>query len=81
MKEELSIIVPQLEEMRKAKSDRKNQFLEVLDQIQQTSIEIGQSDQYASRMAMDDFDLSLRKLEDLHRQLRSLQKEKVVSLL
>ena len=81
MKEELSIIVPHLEEMRKAKGDRKNQFLEVLDQIQKISIEIGQSDQYPSKMAMDESDLSLRKLEDLHRQLQSLQKEKVVSLL
>ena len=67
-----------VEEMRKRKSDRRNQFLDVLQQIQEISNEIHGSTEYiSSKIVVDENDLSLRKLEELHRQLHDLQKEKV----
>lgn len=64
--------------MRKRKSDRRNQFIEVQEQIQEISNEIYGSTEYmSSKMVVDDGDLSLRKLEELHRKLHELQKEKV----
>lgn len=78
MKEELSKIVPQLEEMKKRKLDRKNNFLEVLEEIQIISREINGSTEYSSsKTFVDETDLSLRRLEELHRQLHALQTEKV----
>lgn len=77
LKEELRKTVPQLEEMRKRKSDRKNQFLEVLDEIRNISNEIQGTLEYISSKTVDETDLSLRKLEELHRQLHALQTEKV----
>lgn len=78
LKEELRRILPQVEEMRKRKSDRRNQFLDVLQQIQEISNEIHGSTEYmSSKIVVDENDLSLRKLEELHRQLHDLQKEKV----
>lgn len=78
LKEELRRILPQVEEMRKRKSDRRNQFLDVLEQIQEISNEIHGSTEYmSSKIVVDENDLSLRKLEELHRQLHDLQKEKV----
>ncbi|XP_037492238.1 65-kDa microtubule-associated protein 3 isoform X2 [Jatropha curcas] len=73
LKEELRLILPQLEEMRKRELDRRNQFLEVLADIQKISNEIYGS---ADHVAVDETDLSLRKLEELHRQLHALQTEK-----
>ncbi len=65
--------------MRKRKSDRRNQFLDVLEQIQEISNEIygGSTGYISSKIVEDESDLSLRKLEELHRQLHDLQKEKV----
>lgn len=77
LKEELRKILPQLEEMRKRKSDRKNQFLEVVDEIRNISNEIQGTMECISSKTVDEADLSLRKLEELHRQLHALQKEKV----
>lgn len=77
LKEELRKIIPQLEEMRKRKSDRRNQFLEVLDQIREIANEIhGSTEHISSKTIVDESDLSLRKLEELHRQLHALQTEK-----
>ncbi|XP_057951864.1 65-kDa microtubule-associated protein 3 [Malania oleifera] len=77
LKEELKVILPQLEEMRKRKCDRRKQFLEVLDEIQKVSHELYGSAEYASSMTVvDETDLSLRRLEELQRQLQALQKEK-----
>ncbi|KAF8413054.1 hypothetical protein HHK36_001030 [Tetracentron sinense] len=77
LKEELRAVILQLEEMRKRKFDRRNQFLEVLEQIEKISNEICRSTEYnLSKTVMDETDLSLRKLEELHRQLQALQKEK-----
>ncbi|KAJ9141601.1 hypothetical protein P3X46_032113 [Hevea brasiliensis] len=73
LKEEIQRILPQLEEMQKRKLDRRNQFLEVVEEIQKITNEIYGS---AARIFVDETDLSLRKLEELHRQLHALQKEK-----
>lgn len=78
LKEELRNILPQLEEMRKRKSDRKEQFVQVLEQIQMIKNEIYRSTIYiSSKTVVDETGLSLRKLEEFHRELHELQKEKV----
>ena len=75
MKEELGRILPQLEEMRKRKLDRRKQFHEVVEDIRKISSEIyGSADH---NILVDEADLSLRRLEELHRQLHELEKEKV----
>lgn len=77
LKEELKAIIPQLEEMHKRKSERRNQFFEVVEEIEKIKSEIYSSTEYiASKTVVDDTDLSLRKLEELHKQLQALQKEK-----
>ncbi|KAI3458258.1 hypothetical protein Pfo_014921 [Paulownia fortunei] len=77
LKAELRAILPQIEEMRKRKSDRKNQFIEVKEAIQSIKNEIYGPGGYASNdTAVDDTDLSLRNFEELHRELQALQKEK-----
>lgn len=63
--------------MRKRKSDRKNQFIEVTEQIQKIKNEIFRFT--STSMVVDESDLSLRKLEELHTELHALQKEKVSS--
>ncbi|KVI07191.1 Microtubule-associated protein, MAP65/Ase1/PRC1 [Cynara cardunculus var. scolymus] len=73
LKAELRTILPELEEMKKRKSDRRNQFLEVLEQIQKLQKEIYTT---SSNTVLDETDLSLRKLEELHTKLQTLQKEK-----
>ncbi|KAL2920533.1 65-kDa microtubule-associated protein 3 [Bienertia sinuspersici] len=77
LKEEFSTILSQLEEIRNRKADRKNQFLQVIGQIQKISTEIYGSEEHdSSKAVLDDNDLTLRRLEDLQNQLQSLQKEK-----
>ncbi|CAK9161044.1 unnamed protein product [Ilex paraguariensis] len=77
LKGELRAILPQVEEMRKRKCDRSNQFIEVLEQIHQIRSEIYRSTAYTpSNTVVDETDLSLKKLEELHRELQALQKEK-----
>ncbi|KAI3918197.1 hypothetical protein MKX01_041517 [Papaver californicum] len=77
LKEELRAIIPQLDEMKKRKCERRNQFVEVLDQIQKIASEIFTvAENKLAKIVIDETDLSLKKLEDLHRQLQALQKEK-----
>ncbi|KAK4839986.1 hypothetical protein QYF36_026463 [Acer negundo] len=77
LKEELEKILPQMEEMRKRKSDRRKQFVEVLQHIQMIKNEIyGSTASISSIAVVDEADLSLRKLEEFHRELHELQKEK-----
>uniref|UniRef100_A0A803KYW3 65-kDa microtubule-associated protein 3 n=1 Tax=Chenopodium quinoa TaxID=63459 RepID=A0A803KYW3_CHEQI len=77
LKEELNMISPFLEEMRKRKSERKQRFVEVLDQISNISSEILRSAaDSVSQKTVDENDLSLKKLEELHTRLLALQKEK-----
>lgn len=78
LKMELQAITPQLQEMQKRKNERKNQFTEVLEHINNISKELcSTSDKNLYSTVIDDSDLSLKKLDELKSQLRALQKEKV----
>lgn len=76
LKTELQNIIEYLEEIRTKKVDRLNQFHGVLYQINQISVEFG-SNKYRLSMDVDESDISLIKLEDLHKYLETLQREKV----
>ncbi|XP_076955935.1 65-kDa microtubule-associated protein 3-like isoform X1 [Bidens hawaiensis] len=73
LKAELKAILPELEEMKKRKSERMNQFIEILEQIQRIQMEI-----YATsyKTVLDETDLSLRTLEELDVQLQELENKK-----
>lgn len=78
LKEELRTILPQLEEMQKRKLERRNQFFDVVQQVQKIRSEIYASDKiHYTSPVVDETDLSLRKLEELQKELQALQKEKV----
>jgi hypothetical protein len=77
LREELNAIVPYLEEMRKKKVERWDQFVDVIEQIKMVASEIRPADFAPLRIPVDQSDLSLRKLEELIKELQSLQKEKV----
>lgn len=78
LKAELRVILPQIEEMRRKKNDRKNKVLEVLFEVQSIKNEICSSDGFSSNEpASDEGDLSIKRLEELHKELHALQKEKV----
>ncbi|KAG0498138.1 hypothetical protein HPP92_002829 [Vanilla planifolia] len=76
LKEELKFITTQLEGMRERRNRRLGQFLKVVEQIHCISKEIS-PENGPSEILLDEHDLSLRKLEDLQKQLDLLQKEKV----
>lgn len=76
LKVELQNIIKELEELQRKKADRLNQFHGVLHQINQISDEFG-STKYRSSMDVHESDISLVKLEDLHKYLETLQREKV----
>lgn len=80
LKDELAKILQKLEEMEKRKSERKTQFIQVIEDIRCVRDEInGESDETCSSdfSVDDESDLSLRKLEELHRELYTLQEQKV----
>lgn len=66
-----------LEEMQTERSNRLDQFLEVVGQIQKISTELNSTDCSLSKLDIDESDLSIMALEDLQRQLQALQREKV----
>ncbi|KAM3398651.1 65-kDa microtubule-associated protein 3 [Capsicum galapagoense] len=74
LKSELRAVLPELEEMQKRKSERENQLIEVMKQIQIIKNEIYRFS--STSLVVDESDLSLRKLEELHTELLVLQKEK-----
>ncbi|XP_041989636.1 65-kDa microtubule-associated protein 3-like isoform X1 [Salvia splendens] len=76
LKVELRAILPQIEEMRKRKSDRKTQFIEVNGEIQSIKNEIYGGGYALKDVSVNETDLSLRKLEELHIELQELQNEK-----
>lgn len=79
LKGQLSAITPQLEELRLKKEQRIKQFAEVKSQIQKICSEIsGSSSQLSDSELVSDNrdDLSVRRLDEHHAQLQSLQKEK-----
>lgn len=78
LKQELGTILPELEEMQKRKTERRNQFLFVLEEIENITNDIkGQGQLVLPKPPIDETDLSMRKLEELHCYLQALQKEKV----
>ncbi|KAL8539634.1 hypothetical protein ACS0TY_001298 [Phlomoides rotata] len=77
LKAELRTILPQIEEMRKRKSERKNRFIEVKSEIECIKNEICGSGGYAlNDSTVEETDLSLRKLEELHSELQALKEER-----
>ncbi|XWS77192.1 hypothetical protein CRYUN_Cryun01aG0240300 [Craigia yunnanensis] len=64
--------------MRRKKVERINQFVGVLEQIQKLSNEIfGVKEQNGNKVLLDETNLSLRRLEELHSELHGLQNEKI----
>lgn len=81
MNEELKAIKPKLEEMKKRKRERMDQFAAVVDQIQCISKELCVHFQGNKQMSViDENDLSVRRLEEMKNYLIALQKEKVFSV-
>ncbi|KAH6812142.1 hypothetical protein C2S51_025904 [Perilla frutescens var. frutescens] len=77
LKQELEAIMPQLDDMRKKRNERKSQFSDVLKQINSISMELtGSTEKNLDEMFIDESDLSMKKLDDLRCQLLLLQKEK-----
>ncbi|KAF5185808.1 65-kDa microtubule-associated-like protein [Thalictrum thalictroides] len=76
LKEELRTIIPQLEEMRKRKCERRSKFVDVIQQIKKISNEVTSTVCNSSMTDVDETDLSISTLEELHRRLQALQKEK-----
>ena len=80
MKEQFTIITPQLVELRLRKEERIKQFAEVKAQIQKISGEISgyshRIDVVVNLVNGEEDDLSLRKLHEYHAHLQALQKEK-----
>ncbi|KAJ9188438.1 hypothetical protein P3X46_003797 [Hevea brasiliensis] len=78
LREKLQIIFPQLEEMRKRKAERKKQFVEVLDELNNISKVIfgSSAEDNPCGNVVDGDDFSMRRLEQLQNQLRELQNEK-----
>jgi protein regulator of cytokinesis 1 len=78
LNKELDTIISQLEDMRKLKIERENQFVEVLQQIQNISNEFrGDTEDNLYTVVLDESDLSMRRLEELRKQLLELQNQKV----
>ncbi|KAJ7963721.1 65-kDa microtubule-associated protein 1 [Quillaja saponaria] len=79
IKEQLAAIAPALEQLWKQKEERVNEFSDVQAQIQKICGEISGnlnlSDE-AGTLAVDETDLSLKKLDEYRSQLQELQKEK-----
>ncbi|PHT93576.1 hypothetical protein T459_01458 [Capsicum annuum] len=77
LKEELEAIKPQLEEMKRRKRERTNQYAAVVDQIQSISKELCLHFQENAQMSViDENDLSVKRLEEMQNYLLALQKEK-----
>eukprot|EP00249_Psilotum_nudum_P011266 c23068_g2_i1 orf=84-2363(-) len=77
LKEQLAALLPLLEDMRQRKEEHLLKFREIKGQIQRIQCEISGSMQSIQlQHAMEEHDLSLRRLDELHEQFRVLQKEK-----
>ncbi|KAG6552232.1 hypothetical protein Mapa_006081 [Marchantia paleacea] len=77
LKEQVAAVAPQLEELRAKKEERARQFVEVKTQIQKIIGEIsGTPVTDTAFMNTVDADLTLRRLDEYHAQLQTLQKEK-----
>eukprot|EP00250_Pteridium_aquilinum_P016167 c22977_g1_i1 orf=549-2345(-) len=78
LKEQLSAVQPQLDELRQKQEERMRQFVDVKARIEQITAEIlglVQNESSAYSPATEE-DLSLKRLDEYHSQLQALQKEK-----
>lgn len=80
IKEQLAAIAPALEKFWKQKDDRMKEFSDVQSQIQKISAEIAGISEHVESPAVDESDLSTKKLSEFRAQLQDLQKEKVISI-
>ncbi|MBA0752162.1 hypothetical protein Gogos_001023, partial [Gossypium gossypioides] len=77
IKEQLAAIAPALEQLWKQKEERVQEFSDVQSQIQKICGEItGSANEQAGAPAVDESDLSLKKLNEYQVKLQELQKEK-----
>ncbi|XP_050217296.1 65-kDa microtubule-associated protein 1-like [Mercurialis annua] len=76
IKEQLAAIAPALEQLWKQKDERVKEFSDVQSQIQKICGEISGNSNVNETPAVDETDLSLKKLDEFHAQLQELQKEK-----
>lgn len=81
LKQQLASVTPLLEELRVKKAERAKQFREIVSEIAKITREISDFNHLNSTSPrtdhLEDNDLSLRRLNELQTQLRTLQKEKV----
>ena len=77
LKEQVAAIGPHLEELRQRKEERAKQFVEVKTQIAKICGEIAGSHS-GDVYAREDQEMTVRRLEEYHAQLATLQKEKVL---
>ncbi|CAM6085418.1 unnamed protein product [Calypogeia fissa] len=78
LKEQVAAVAPQLEELRQKREERAKQFVDVKSQIQKIVSEITGNSLAADAglFSNSDDDLTLRRLDEYHAQLQTLQKEK-----
>lgn len=77
LKKKLETIIPQLENMKMQKVERRDEFFVVLDQLQKISIQICRfTEDSLYKMVVEETDLSLKRLEELRRQLLDYEDEK-----
>ncbi|CAK7324585.1 unnamed protein product [Dovyalis caffra] len=76
IKEQLAAIAPVLEHLWEQKAERVKEFSDVQSQIQKICGEISGNLNINDTPAVDEADLSLKKLDEYHAQLKELQKEK-----
>ncbi|KAK1302659.1 65-kDa microtubule-associated protein 6 [Acorus calamus] len=77
LKEQLASVTPLLDDLRVKKEERLKQFADVKLQIEKINGEISGYNHVAeTAINVEEHDLSLRKLNEYHTQLRALQKEK-----
>lgn len=77
IKEQLAAIAPALEQLLMQKEERMKDFSDVQLQIQKICGEITGNLEQVGTPAVDETDLSLKKLDEYQVQLQELQKEKV----
>ncbi|CAI9773407.1 unnamed protein product [Fraxinus pennsylvanica] len=76
IKEQLAAIAPALEKLWKQKDERMKEFSDVQSQIQKICAEIAGVSWLEGSPAVDESDLSLKKLDEFRDHLQDLQKEK-----
>lgn len=78
LKEQLALVTPMWENLRRKKQERIKSFSDVRLQIEKISAEIREHDAVICPVIEDEYDLSTRKLEEYQAQLRALHKDKVL---